>query len=191
MPRPTIGLEGVPMSETQLSLSEWLARRDEKLGLVFTDLVDSTRLLYARETLGYTRILRTYRARARQAIESFGGRLIDEPGDELFAAFPGAAPAYSFAWELFHDPGAPELRIRAGVHFGSASEEQSVLVGRDVHLGARVMHHAEGAELWVSDAAKEAIQAESPTTAALISWIANVEADLKGVPKKQRLWRVA
>lgn len=179
------------MSESQQSLDEWLARRNGMLGLVFTDVVGSTRLLFSRKTQIYTRLLRSYRDHARELIEAFEGRLIDEPGDELFAAFPSATSAYRFAWELFYNTGVPELQIRAGVHYGAVSEERNVLVGRDVHLGARVMQQAGGAELWVSAAAKAALEAESPISAAQISWIATVEPELKGIPHRQRLWRVA
>jgi class 3 adenylate cyclase len=186
-----VGSGGAAMSKSQLSLSEWLARCNGMLGLVFTDVVGSTPLLFARKTVAYTRLLRGYRAHARELIESLEGRLIDEPGDELFAAFPSAASAYRFAWEFFHDTGVPDLQIRAGVHYGAVSEERNVLVGRDVHLGARVMQQAEGAELWLSDAAKAALEAESPSSAAQISWIATVELELKGIPHRQRLWRVA
>lgn len=179
------------MSESQLSLSEWLARCNGVLGLVFTDVVGSTLLLFTRKTQAYTRLLRGYRAHAREVIESLEGRLVDEPGDELFAAFPSATSAYRFAWELFHNTGVPDLQIRAGVHYGAVSEERNVLVGRDVHLGARVMQQAEGSELWVSAAAKAALETESPTSAAQISWIATVEPEIEGIPHRQRLWRAA
>ena len=179
------------MSESPLSLSEWLARHGGTVCLVFSDIVDSTKMLYANKTQGYMPVLRAYRKRARLLVGQQGGRLIEESGDELFVAFPHAAEGYAFGWELIHDPGHATLQIRVGVHLGVVSEEGGFLVGRDVHLAARVMQHSDGSQLWVSDAAKRALEVESSSATDAISWMASEVSELKGIPDKQRLWRAA
>lgn len=171
------------------SLGDWLANHDGVAAIVFTDVVGSTRLLFTKETLDYRSMLRSHRTRARQLIAEQQGRLVSDSGDELLAVFPSATTAYSYANVLVSDPGHAGLRVRAGIHLGPVRAEGRDLVGRHVHLAARVMQHARGPELWVHDAAKVRLEAESPGLASSIWWVANEECELKGIPDVQRLWR--
>jgi len=179
------------MNTHEVPLAEWLAGSDGSAALVFSDIVGSTNLLYAARTLDYVGMMRAHKRRAEALIRTHDGRLIGEAGDEILAAFLQAARAYAFADELFDDPGHQQLRVRVGVHFGAVRAEGESLAGRNVHLGARVMQHAVDRELWLSDAAKVALEGESPALAARIAWIAHDECELKGVPGRQRLWRAA
>jgi len=179
------------MNEPQRSIADWLASTDGAVGLVFSDIVGSTNLLYAARTLDYVSMLRSHRQRAGDLTQANGGRLVGETGDELLAVFPGAAQAYAFARALFEDPGHAQLRVRVGLHYGRVQAEGNGVAGRDVHLGARVMRYGVESEIWLSDAAKAAIEDESPALAARIRWIAHDACELKGVPGQHRLWRVA
>jgi class 3 adenylate cyclase len=173
------------------SLRDWLDDSARVVGIAFTDIIGSTVLIHQQETVTYSHILRAYQTRAVHLTSRLEGRLITHIGDELFAAFRSASNAYHFACALFQDPGHPTLRVRAGIHFGSVQAHDSSLVGRNVHLGARVMAHARDQELWVSDAAKSAIEKESGSLASRIAWITSEECELKGFPGTQRLWRAA
>jgi class 3 adenylate cyclase len=175
--------------QDRAAIADWLADTDGVVALVFMDVVGSTLLLYARETLNFRGMLRAHRARAIEAIEQHGGRLVDQTGDAHFVVFRGASPAYAFALELLRDTGHPKIRIRAGVHFGHVRTDGNEVVGRNVHLGARVMHHASDQELWLSDVTKAALESESPDLAAGITWISHGEYEFKGVPTHQLLWR--
>ena len=164
-------------------LDEWLEHSPR--------IVGSTLLIHRLKTKNFALILGAYETRAASLVSRLDGRLIDSVGDELFAAFRTATGAYQFASELFRDPGHPELSVRAGVHFGSVQVLDARLVGRSVHLGARVMMHGRDHELWISDAEKAAIEMESATFASTIAWLGSVECELKGFPDTQRLWRAA
>jgi class 3 adenylate cyclase len=177
------------MAKPTETLTEWISRHDGRVGLVLADVVESTTLLYSTGTLNFTAMIRSHRRRVTALIREFGGRLIDQPGDETLAVFPKATGAYSFAAELLRDSGHPKIAVRAGIHFGTVSVAGAALVGRNVHLTARVAQQAVDRELWISDAAKVAIEAESPELAAGIPWITSVERDLRGIPEKQTLWR--
>ena len=172
---------------SDLPLSDWLARSEGVVGIAFTDLVGSTSLLFSRETLNFTKLLRSHRSRAATLAAELQGRLIDATADGLLAAFPTASGAFDFASGLLEDPGQESLQIRAGVHHGRVRAEGSGLIGRNVHLGARVMQHAGDGELWVSDAARAALEVESPRGDD--AWLESEECELKGVPTPQRLWR--
>ena len=176
------------------TLAEWLAPF-QRIGLVFTDVYRSTDLLYGLKTTKHNAILRAHRSRADDLTRQLGGRVVDQVGDALFVVLPSATNAYSFAYELFHETGHPLLAIRAGVHFGEVTLSGTRISGRTVNYGHRVMEHAQGnRELWVSDAAKAALEHESPDVASGIRWVRTDECHLdgvhvEGVPVKQRLWR--
>jgi class 3 adenylate cyclase len=173
------------------SLDEWLEQCGHEVGIVFTDVVGSTLLLNQQKTKNYGVILRAHASRALGLAEQFDGRIVVNVGDQILAACRTAANAFRFAEALFHDPGDAQLRVRAGVHFGTVRAHETGLVGRDVHIAARVMAHGHESELWVSDAAKRALERESQALAAAITWIANEECELKGISDTHRLWRAA
>ena len=172
-----------------MELSDWLTRNEGLAGLVLTDVVRSTSLLFETHTVRYARILREHRARASELVERFDGRLIDQSGDGHLVAFPDATRAFLFARELFADSGHERLHIRVGVHFGRVRAEGDALVGRTLHVCARVMQRAEEPELWVSDEARRAIEAGSAEVAAGITWMESDDSALKGIPEPHRLWR--
>ena len=173
-----------------MPLSDWVEQSAHSVGVVFSDVVDSTLLLHREGTVNYAQILLAHRIRATQLVARFEGRLINQTGDGIFAAFRGATNAYEFARALFVDPGHVELGVRVGIHVGTVQTHGSDLVGRTVHFGARVMAQARGRELWLSDTARKALESEDPTSASSIAWQATVRRRLKGIPRLQRLWRV-
>jgi class 3 adenylate cyclase len=178
-------------SEWKLSLEDWLAHSGHQVGIVFTDIVGSTLLVQQERTKNYGLILRAHNARAVSVAEQFEGRVVVNVGDQLLAAFRSATSAFGFAEALFHDPGDAQVRIRAGVHFGTVRAHETGLVGRDVHIAARVMAHGRDSELWVSDVAKRTLESESLLPTAAINWIADEECELKGISDTHRLWRAA
>ena len=119
------------------------------------------------------------------------GWVVSREGDEIFAAFLTAGAAYRFARAMFENAGHPEIHVRVGVHYGTVSCHDSGLIGRAVPYAARVMAHAAPSELWISDAAKTALEAESHSLAGAIPWIRSEECLLDGIPAPQRLWRAA
>ena len=177
--------------ENVLSVESWLRACDGWVALAFTDIVESTLLLHALETVDFSRLLRAHRRQAAELVSNRNGRILDESGDGLFAAFPNAIRAWSFAHQLLLDPGAPKVRIRAGLHVGPVTALDDGLVGRNVHLAARVMQHAGDQELWLSDAAKKAVEAEADDHLLPISWITSEVCSLRGFKGAHLLWRAA
>ena len=180
-----------PRSVTPEPLEAWLAARAGCVALVFTDVVDSTALLFSRRTLDYRALMRRHQGRARALAGEHGGRLIEARGDATFAAFPGAGGACAYAIALHGDPGAEGLAIRAGVHLGPVRSDGDALVGRHVHLAARVAERGEGREVWMSDDAKRALEAEAPDVARALTTGAHEDCSFKGVPAPCHLWRIA
>jgi adenylate cyclase len=177
--------------DSGLTIEQWLARAERGVGLVFADIVGSALLVHGEGTKVYARILSAYRSRADELVAGLDGWVVSREGDEIFSAFLSATSAYRFARAMFEDAGHPQVAVRIGVHFGTVSSHDSGLVGRVIPFAARVMAHAAPHEVWVSDAAKRALEAESLLLANEISWITSEQCLLDGIPAPQLLWRAA
>ena len=122
---------------------------------VFTDIVDSTKLLEAFGEEKWQKLLKWHDKLLRERIEEAGGEVIKQTGDGFFAAFgsPGAAvdAAVAIQRALDEEPIAPDVRI--GVHSGKAFHtEDRDYTGQGVHLAARIGALAGGGEILVSTA---------------------------------------
>ena len=134
---------------------ELLGRLETRRTFVFTDIVDSTKLL---ETLGpdrWKRLLSRHDELLRERIAETGGELIKHTGDGFFVAFdnPKAAieAAVAIQRALAAEIVAPDVRI--GVHTGGAFHkggDASDYGGQGVHVAARIGAAAGTAEILVS-----------------------------------------
>ncbi len=134
---------------------ELLGRQETRRTFVFTDIVDSTKLL---ETLGpekWKKLLARHDELLRERIVDSGGQVIKQTGDGFFAAFdnPKAAieAAVSIQRALAAEIVAPDVRI--GVHTGGAfhtGADSSDYGGQGVHVAARIGAAATAAEILVS-----------------------------------------
>ena len=120
---------------------------------VFTDIVDSTRLLEALGEEKWQKLLKWHDKLLRERIEEAGGEVIKQTGDGYFAAFGSAGSAVDAAIAiqraLDEEPIAPDVRI--GVHSGKAFHtEDDDYTGQGVHVAARIGALAGGGEILVS-----------------------------------------
>jgi class 3 adenylate cyclase len=120
---------------------------------MFTDIVDSTKLV---EVLGeekWRKLLTWHDRRLRELIEQAGGEVIKQTGDGYFAAFQTSPAAIEAATgiqrALDEEPLAPGVRI--GVHTGGAfHKDDDDYAGQGVHMAARIGALAGGGEILVS-----------------------------------------
>ena len=136
-------------------VKELLGRLQTRRTFLFTDIVDSTKLL---ETLGnekWKRLLARHDEVLRDRIVEAGGDVIKQTGDGFFAAFdsPKAAieGAVAIQRALAAEIVAPDVRI--GVHTGGAfhtDANYSDYGGEGVHVAARIGAAAAPAEILVS-----------------------------------------
>jgi class 3 adenylate cyclase len=136
--------------------AELLGEHKLRRTFMFTDIVDSTKLV---EVLGeekWRKLLRWHDKRLRELIEAEGGEVIKQTGDGYFAAFQNAGAALDAAVGIQraldeHEPLAPDVRI--GVHTGGAfhkSDDEADYAGQGVHMAARIGALAGGSEILVS-----------------------------------------
>jgi class 3 adenylate cyclase len=105
---------------------------------VFTDIVDSTKLVEALGEEKWKKLLGWHDRTLRELITERGGEVIKQTGDGYFAAFqsPGAAVEAAVAIQRVldsHEGIAPDVRI--GVHTGGAlASDDGDYSGQGVHL---------------------------------------------------------
>ncbi len=127
--------------------------------VMFTDIVNSSRL--ARE-LGDRRwrvLLDRHHAMVRKALKRFRGREIDNAGDGFFATFPDQVDVIRCACAISDDVRSLGIEVRAGCHAGQAEVLGRKLGGVTVHAGARVMSEAAPGEVLVSSMIKDLVPA--------------------------------
>ncbi len=158
----TVELEGALATFERLGARLDEARAKELLGRVearrtflFTDIVDSTRLL---DTLGqdkWKRLLARHNELVREQIAENGGEVVKQTGDGFFASFenPKAAidAAVGIQRALAGEIVAPDVRI--GAHSGGAfrtGTDSADYGGQGVHVASRIGSAAAAGEILVS-----------------------------------------
>jgi class 3 adenylate cyclase len=136
-------------------VKELLGRLQTRRTFVFTDIVDSTRLL---ETLGdqkWRKLLARHDELVRARIAESGGEVIKQTGDGFFAAFdsPRAAIEAAVAIQRALDAEIVAPDVRIGAHTGDAFRTDAGAGdygGQGVHVAARIGAAAGAAEILVS-----------------------------------------
>jgi predicted ATPase/class 3 adenylate cyclase len=139
---------------------------------LFTDMEGSTLLL---QRLGddYLEVIETHNTLVRNAIEGHRGIEMSTEGDSFFAVFASANDAVEAAMEAqktlaAHSwPPNVELRVRMGIHTGSATLSGSNYVGLDVHRAARIAATAHGGQTVMSASTAALVERELPEGATL------------------------
>ena len=121
---------------------------------MFTDIVDSTRLVEALGEDKWRKLLAWHDRTLRELIEEAGGEVIKHTGDGYFAAFGGVGAAVKASTAIQraldeHEPFAPDVRI--GLHSGGAFHRaDDDYAGQGVHMAARIGALAGAGEILVS-----------------------------------------
>jgi class 3 adenylate cyclase len=144
--RATFAELTAPLEEQRVQrlLASYVPGVREIQTFVFTDIVDSTRLVELLGDDAWDSMLSWHDRTARECFAAYGGREIDHAGDGFFIAFPDPRSALDCAIALQrklnehrHEHGfAPRLRI--GIHTAQATQRGGDFVGQGVHVAARV-----------------------------------------------------
>ena len=126
-----------------------------------------------------------HHAAVREQLERFRGREQDTAGDGFFARFDGPAQAIRCAEEIVRAVRSLGIEIRVGVHTGECELVEGKCSGLSVSIGARVMAHAGPSEVLVSQTVKDLVAGSG------LAFEDAGEHELKGVPDRWRLYRVA
>ena len=160
------------------------------VAVVFTDIVDSTKLCNDLGDAAWEEIRQRHFALAVRLVQQKNGILIKNLGDGILALFHDATAAVGFAIALHHDTGHAVVRIRAGVHVGQVSAKDGDAFGRHMNLAARVMGYAKANGVIVSNRIKEDIDHRGEPWSKNLRWVEFPGVTLKGFPEPETLWGV-
>jgi predicted ATPase/class 3 adenylate cyclase len=118
--------------------------------LLFTDVEGSTKLLHDLGVEAYAEALARHRHVVRTAFAAHGGVEVDTQGDAFFVAFSSAAAGVAAARAAQEALAAGPIRVRMGLHTGTAHLTGEGYVGEDVHLGARIAAVGHGGQVLLS-----------------------------------------
>ena len=167
---------------------EWAGGEQVTLAIVFTDVVGSTALGEEIRDEAMNAIRRAHFVQSRKLISQFQGREIKTIGDSFMAAFKNVSAALDYALNLQGDTGHPHLQIRAGIHIGPMHVEEADVFGGTVNFAARVIGAIQGAEIWLSDRAKEDIGRLGAKKHEHLKWQMHEGIAMKGFPGTFTLW---
>jgi class 3 adenylate cyclase len=165
---------------------ELLGRVEARRTFLFTDIVDSTRLL---ETLGderWRKLLAQHDKLVRARIVESGGVVIKQTGDGFFASFeePRAAvdAAVAIQRTLRSEVFAPDVRI--GAHAGSAFKTGASFTdygGQSVHVAARIGAAAAAGEVLISRETLDGIEMAFPLSEPRVTSLKGFEEPMEVV----------
>src|SRR4029453_4186078 len=152
--------------------------------VLFTDIVDSTRLAAEMGDRRWHRVLVDHQEVVRQQLARFQGREVKTTGDGFLATFDGPARAIRSAVAIRDGIQDLGLEVRVGLHTGECELLGDDIGGIAVHIAARVMAAAGAGEIVCSRTVKD-----------LVAGAGYVFADrgprtLKGVPDSWQLYAV-
>ncbi|MBA2361618.1 MAG: hypothetical protein H0V79_11940, partial [Actinobacteria bacterium] len=96
----------------------------------------------------------------REAFGAHGGVEVDTQGDAFFVAFPTAPGALAAATDARDRLAEGPIRVRMGLHTGTAYLTEEGYVGADVHTGARIAATGHGGQVLVSAATAALLDAD-------------------------------
>jgi class 3 adenylate cyclase len=118
--------------------------------VLFTDIVDSTRLATELGDRRWTELLEEHQRVVRAHLERFGGREVKTTGDGFLAVFDGPTRAVECARGITDDMPSLGIEVRAGLHTGEVELMEEDVGGIAVHLAARVSALAGAGEVLAS-----------------------------------------
>ena len=116
--------------------------------ILFTDIVDSTRLTQQLGDRAAMQLLREHDSMVRSALARFGGTEVKHTGDGIMAAFTSASQAVGAAMQIqrtlqeHNEAEQSRFHVRIGVAAGEPVTEQDDLFGAAVQQAARLCTEA-------------------------------------------------
>ena len=157
---PFFGDQDAVVARTQEFLTGTLpiADPDRMLATVlFTDMVDSTRLATELGDRRWYRTLDQHNQVVRKHLARFRGREVKTTGDGFLATFDGPARAIRAAGAIRAELAEHGLQVRVGLHTGEVELVGDDIGGIAVHIAARVIGQAGAGEILCSRTVKDLV----------------------------------
>jgi class 3 adenylate cyclase len=152
--------------------------------ILIVDIVRSTEKAAQLGDARWAGVMNHYYAAVRRELKTLRGKEIVTTGDGMLARFDAPAAAVQCATTIREAVRTLGLEIRVGLHAGEYNVSGPDVFGLALHIGSRVAAKARPGEVLVSSAVKDLM---SPSE---IRFKDRGVHQLKGVPKRWRLYRV-
>jgi class 3 adenylate cyclase len=166
------------------------AAPDGTVTLMFSDIENSTALNEQMGDAAWMEVLRAHSAVIEEQVQRHGGRVVKTIGDGYMVVFGSPEAGVRCAVAIQRALGTKDsglgtdIRIRVGLHTGTAVAEGDDFFGREVNYAARVASAALGGEVLVSDAVRErcgnTFESAMPR-----------DVEFKGFEGPQRVWAIS
>jgi class 3 adenylate cyclase len=138
---------------------------------MFTDIEDSTGLVERLGDRGWLELYSRHSELVHRHVARHRGVVVKGQGDGFMAAFADPAAALDCAVALQRDldtapAGDERVRVRIGLHTGTAIRQANDFHGRTVVIAARIAAQARGGEILVSADVADAVQRSGGVTLA-------------------------
>ena len=161
--------------------------------LLSADAVGYSRLMAADESAA-VRMVSECRSRMADRVGQHGGRVVDDPGDNLLAEFPSAVDAVACALEIQRElvaaneqwPEAERMLFRIGVNLGDVRVEDDRIYGDGVNVAARLEGLAEPGGVCISGAVRDQLRGKLDVHFEDLGPQA-----IKNIPEPVRVYRVS
>lgn len=147
----------VTLPTKRRELLKWAGGAHVTFAIAFTDMVDSTALNIELGDAAMSKIRRNHFAQSANFLSQHDGFEVKTIGDGILSVFRSVSDALAYAVALHGDPGASELKVRAGIHIGPIEVTEHDIEGAEVAIASRVVGAIAGAEIWMSSRAKDDI----------------------------------
>jgi class 3 adenylate cyclase len=152
---------------------------------LFTDIVGSTDTAARLGDREWRTLVERHHATVRGWLGRYRGTEIDTAGDGFFATFDGPARAAKCASAIVQAVRPLGIEVRAGLHTGEVEKIAGKMGGMAVVIGARIGATAGASEVLASQTVRDL------TVGSGLQFTDAGEHELKGVPNRWRLYRVA
>ena len=153
--------------------------------VLFTAIVGSTERAAALGDRAWRDLAERHHGVVRTILARYRGTEVDTAGDGFFATFDGPARAIRCAQAIREAVRPLGIEVRAGCHTGEVETIDHKVAGLAVNIGSRVAALAGPSEILVSSTVKDL------TAGSGLVFEDAGERELKGVPDRWRLYRVA
>lgn len=133
---------------------------DGRVAILFSDIEDSTALNNRIGDRAWARLIGRHARSVQRFVNDHHGHVVKSQGDGFMVAFaePRNAVQCAIALQRALRRRPNGIRVRIGIHTGKSVRRGEDLFGRNVALAARVAAEADGGEILVSEAVRDAVQ---------------------------------
>ena len=174
------------------------ADNPQLIGLMFTDIQGSTKLLARLGEDGYRNVCEVHSNLIQEVVVVYGGEIVDLKGDSFFVVFAGdpcaavlAAVDCQLALFRHEWPVENAVRVRMGVHAAKLRRDKGLqkvpYVGLDVHQTARLCEAGHGGQILISASLESLTRGALPKSIRLIPL---GQHHLRDMPEPEQVFQV-